>query len=53
MLRLLDKNRLTRLGSGPTGYLEVVNHPFFAGIDKDALLRREIEPPLRPNSDGL
>jgi len=46
VLRLLDKNRETRLGSGPTGYLEIVNHPFFASINKDALMRREVEPPL-------
>ena len=45
VLRLLDKNRETRLGSGPTDYLEIVNHPFFASIDKDALMRREVPPP--------
>mmetsp|Transcript_4861 Transcript_4861/g.6437 ORF Transcript_4861/g.6437 Transcript_4861/m.6437 type:complete len:122 (-) Transcript_4861:513-878(-) len=47
VMRLLDKNRETRLGSGPTGFQEIVNHPFFAGIDKEALLRRQLEPPLR------
>ena len=47
VLKLLDKNRETRLGSGASDYEDIINHPFFADIDKEALLRREIEPPLR------
>ena len=47
VMRLLDKNRETRLGSGPSDFQEIINHPFFADIDKEALLRRELEPPLR------
>ena len=44
--KLLDKDKETRLGTA-TDFDEIVNHPFFADIDKEALLRRELEPPLR------
>lgn len=47
VLKLLDKSRETRLGSGPNDFHDIINHPFFNDIDKEALLRREIEPPLR------
>ena len=50
VLKLLDKDRATRLGSGPDGFMEIVNHPFFADIDKEAILRLDIEPPLRMES---
>lgn len=47
VLKLLDKNKETRLGSSAEDYLEIIDHPFFADIDKDALLNRQIEPPLK------
>ena len=31
--KLLDKNRLTRLGSGPGDWKEVLAHPFFKNFD--------------------
>ena len=47
VLKLLDKNRETRLGSSANDFNDIINHPFFADINKEALLRRELEPPLR------
>ena len=44
--RLLDKDKSTRLGTA-TDFEEIVNHPFFASIDKEQLLARMLEPPLR------
>eukprot|EP00181_Compsopogon_caeruleus_P005448 CAMPEP_0184682490 /NCGR_PEP_ID=MMETSP0312-20130426/7407_1 /TAXON_ID=31354 /ORGANISM="Compsopogon coeruleus, Strain SAG 36.94" /LENGTH=593 /DNA_ID=CAMNT_0027134185 /DNA_START=212 /DNA_END=1993 /DNA_ORIENTATION=- len=40
MRGLLDRNPLTRLGSGPGGAAEIMEHPFFATIDWTDLLRR-------------
>jgi serine/threonine protein kinase len=42
--KLLDKNKKKRLGA--QGDLqEVLAHPFFAGIDPERLLRKQITPP--------
>ncbi|KAI6234436.1 Ribosomal protein S6 kinase [Aphelenchoides fujianensis] len=37
-----------RLGYGPDGAANVKNHPFFATIDWNKLLRRELQPPFQP-----
>ncbi|KAA8499057.1 Serine/threonine-protein kinase gad8 [Porphyridium purpureum] len=42
---LLTKNPAKRLGSG--GVQDVISHPFFRGIDWEALLRMELEPPIK------
>lgn len=34
--------------SGPDGIDEIKKHPFFATIDWDKLLRKEIQPPFKP-----
>ena len=47
VLKLLDKSRETRLGSSKNDFQDIINHPFFDDIDKEALLRRDIEPPLK------
>ena len=44
--KLLERNPRDRLGSGPLGTAEIKDHPFFAGIDWDAVLRRQLRPPL-------
>ena len=44
--QLLNRDPKERLGSG--GANEVKLHPFFADMDWDALLRREIQPPFNP-----
>lgn len=46
ILRLLDKNKSTRLGAN--GIDEILNHPWFANLDIPKLLKREITPPYIP-----
>ena len=46
MNRLLDKNKDTRLGSNGNDFHEIIAHPFFADIDVDALVNRQLVPPL-------
>lgn len=45
VLRLLDKERATRLGAN--GFEEIANHPFFADINREKLMTREMAPPIR------
>ncbi|KAL3668953.1 hypothetical protein V7S43_006241 [Phytophthora oleae] len=45
---LLRRDPAKRLGSGPSGVQEIMDHPFFASIDFDKLLKREMEPPFKP-----
>jgi serine/threonine protein kinase len=52
--QLLEKDPAKRLGAGDRDYLEIKEHGFFAGIDWNALYRKEIEPEWRPPlPDGL
>jgi hypothetical protein len=46
IVKLLDKNKKTRLGAN--GIEEILKHPWFRNLDIDKLLRREIEPPYKP-----
>ncbi|KAI8421832.1 hypothetical protein MSG28_009780 [Choristoneura fumiferana] len=49
LLRALFKRTpQNRLGAGPNGIEDVKNHEFFASIDWDALLKKEVIPPFRP-----
>jgi serine/threonine protein kinase len=45
---LLTRDPSRRLGTGPGGVLAIKRHPFFYGIDWDALMQRRIEAPFRP-----
>lgn len=45
--KLLIKGRTKRLGKG--GVEEIIKHPFFASVDIDKLMKREIDPPYMPN----
>ncbi|XP_045449590.1 ribosomal protein S6 kinase 2 beta [Melitaea cinxia] len=45
---LFKRNPQNRLGAGPNGIEDIKNHEFFASIDWDALLRKEVIPPFRP-----
>lgn len=47
--KLLAKDPKTRLGSGPTGSLEIIKHPFFKGISWDDLLAQMIPMEYIPN----
>jgi serine/threonine protein kinase len=46
--RLLDKNPQRRLGSGQDDVDEIKRHVFFAPIDWEALLQKQIEAPWKP-----
>jgi len=45
---LLQRDPTKRLGAGPGDAAELKAHPFFKGIDWDALYRKEVTPPFRP-----
>lgn len=46
---LFKRNPANRLGSGPTGGQEIKNHCFFASIDWDKLLKKQVTPPYKPS----
>ena len=46
--KLLDKKPENRLGTSG-GIKEILSHPWFADIDQDAMLRKELEAPAKPN----
>ncbi|RZF32667.1 hypothetical protein LSTR_LSTR004095 [Laodelphax striatellus] len=49
LLRVLFKrNPANRLGAGKEGVNEIKTHPFFATIDWEKLLKKEILPPFKP-----
>ncbi|CAH8512048.1 unnamed protein product [Heterobilharzia americana] len=47
--RLLIKDPTSRLGGGIQDVLEVMAHLFFATIDWDRLIRKDIQPPWKPD----
>ncbi|KAG3014263.1 hypothetical protein PC120_g12781 [Phytophthora cactorum] len=49
IMKLLTKDPENRLGCGPDGVEEIKQHPFFAEIDWDKLLRMEMEVPRPPH----
>jgi serine/threonine protein kinase len=50
--RLLHKDPRQRLGCSAADSADIKAHPFFAGVDWGALLRREIPAPWRPAVTG-
>ena len=50
VVKLLDKNKTTRLGSGGTDFQEILEHPFFASLDPEAMLNKQVTPPLDVSS---
>uniref|UniRef100_A0A6A7G348 non-specific serine/threonine protein kinase n=1 Tax=Hirondellea gigas TaxID=1518452 RepID=A0A6A7G348_9CRUS len=52
IIKLLNRNPDERLGSGPDDVEEIKKQPFFDSIDWEKLLRKEIEPPYKPNVKG-
>ena len=46
---LFKRNPINRLGSGPLGGQEIKNHRFFASIDFNKLLLKQIVPPYKPS----
>ena len=51
--RFLDVNTRTRLGAGRKGLKAIKTHPFFAGIDWEALEQRRVDPPYKPEAVNL
>jgi len=45
---LLTRKVADRLGSGPTDAEEIKAHPFFKGMDWEAIMRREVVPEFKP-----
>lgn len=51
VLKLLNKDKKARLGS-ENDIEEILEHPYFATLDLDALLKKEIKPPYIPKFSG-
>ena len=49
---LLSRNVQQRLGCGAEGANEIMSSPFFSVIDFEALFRKEIVPPFKPDVSG-
>ncbi|EEY62639.1 protein kinase, putative [Phytophthora infestans T30-4] len=51
---LICRNPAKRLGSGPCGAQEIMDHPFFAQVDWEKLYKRDVPVPFKPvvKSDG-
>ncbi|KAG6616594.1 AGC protein kinase [Phytophthora cinnamomi] len=51
---LICRNPAKRLGSGPCGAQEIMDHPFFGSVDWEKLYKRDVHVPFRPvvKSDG-
>merc|ERR1719282_1203261 len=45
---LFKRNPANRLGGGSNGINDIKNHPFFATIDWNKLLKKQIVPPFQP-----
>uniref|UniRef100_A0A0K0ETV1 Ribosomal protein S6 kinase n=1 Tax=Strongyloides venezuelensis TaxID=75913 RepID=A0A0K0ETV1_STRVS len=50
---LFKRNPTRRLGSGPDGVKNIKSHSFFATIDWEKLLKKEIDPPFKPAVIGM
>uniref|UniRef100_A0A0K0DVW4 non-specific serine/threonine protein kinase n=1 Tax=Strongyloides stercoralis TaxID=6248 RepID=A0A0K0DVW4_STRER len=50
---LFKRNPNNRLGAGPNGIKNIKSHIFFATIDWDKLLKKEIDPPFKPAVVGM
>jgi serine/threonine protein kinase len=46
--RLLTRKPDQRLGSGPDGTKEVMEHPYFESVDWDDMYHKRVPPPLKP-----
>ncbi|CEP16111.1 hypothetical protein [Parasitella parasitica] len=49
---LLERNPEKRLGGGKGDAQEVKNHPFFAGVNWEDMLAKQVQPPFLPTVNG-
>ncbi|EER01160.1 RAC-beta serine/threonine-protein kinase-A, putative [Perkinsus marinus ATCC 50983] len=47
--QLLCRDPNKRLGSGPADAQDIKSHPFFQGVDWNAMLSRQVTPPFKPS----
>lgn len=47
--QFLNKDAKQRLGCAEGAAMEIMSHSFFADLDFDALVRKEVDPPFRPD----
>ena len=50
--KLLEKDRRKRLGQKGDAQ-DVLSHPFFASIDQEKLIRKELEAPYKPKIESI
>ena len=53
IIELLDRNPITRLGSGKYGFINIMHHPFFKETDWKNMKTKNITPPFIPNIENL
>ncbi|TMW65952.1 hypothetical protein Poli38472_003717 [Pythium oligandrum] len=51
--KLLNRDPARRLGGGANGGRDIMAHPFFEPIDWDKLMKKEIEPPFKPEVSSV
>lgn len=50
--RLLDEEPKRRLGCGPEGSQDVMNHPYFQNVSWEDIYHKRVEPPFLPTMDS-
>eukprot|EP00898_Chlorokybus_atmophyticus_P006321 jgi/Chlat1/6690/Chrsp49S00481 len=48
LTKLLDRDPESRLGGGPDDAEDIKTHPFFEGVEWEAMMRMEVPAPFRP-----
>eukprot|EP00241_Pyramimonas_parkeae_P014662 CAMPEP_0114327148 /NCGR_PEP_ID=MMETSP0059-20121206/30140_1 /TAXON_ID=36894 /ORGANISM="Pyramimonas parkeae, Strain CCMP726" /LENGTH=1129 /DNA_ID=CAMNT_0001456243 /DNA_START=206 /DNA_END=3595 /DNA_ORIENTATION=- len=48
LMALMQRDPGARLGAGPDGFKKLKSHPWFATIDWNKLMRKQLEPPYKP-----
>lgn len=52
LTQLLERNPAKRLGTGPNGAKDIMEHPFFRNINWNDLKDKKIKPPYKPYVSG-
>jgi protein-serine/threonine kinase len=48
LAKLFNPDPDSRLGGGENDALDVMNHPWFAGVDWNLIMTKQIKPPFKP-----